>query len=159
MNLKEYYKEILNNLLSEAHDIEDMASGVLNPREIKEITLLEFDPNRGAPGRAVPQGEQARKDLGIKNKTSKRQIRYRGLSPHNKDRADAFDAGKNGNSWQGSLNNRSTPQERAETNSAYKAGKPIDLSRIFGRRKRNMVAGTPAYKLQQNIEDQNNSRP
>jgi len=118
--------------------------------------LLEFDPNRGAPGRAVPQGQQARKDLGIKNKTSKRQEIYNRLSNHDKDRTNAFEAGRMGDRWQGSLNDKSTPQERAETDSAHKAGKPIDLSRILGRGKRNMVAGTPAYIQQQKIDDQNN---
>ena len=121
--------------------------------DIKGV-LLEFDPNRGAPGRAVPQGQQARKDLGIKNKTSERQIRYQGLSPHNKDRTNAFDAGKYGKRWQGSLNDRSTRQERAETDSAHQAGKPIDLSRILGRGERNMVAGTPAYIQQRKEDDQ-----
>jgi len=129
-------------------------TGILKPREMNEITLLEFDPNRGAPGRAVSQGQQARKDLGIKNKTSERQTRFKGLSPHNQDRVRAFDAGKYGKRWQGSLNDRSTPKERAETDSAHQAGKPIDLSRIWGRGEERLVAGTPAHILQQKIANQ-----
>ena len=136
--------------------------------QLDELNLLEFDPNRGAPGRAVPLKQKEKGDLAMKNFAnaddfkevssnpivSKKQARERLLSPHNKDRLHAFRAGKEHMRWQGSLNDRSTSQERAETDSAHKAGKPIDLSRILGRGKKNMVKGTPAYKLQQNKANQ-----
>jgi hypothetical protein len=100
--------------------------------------LLEFDPNRGAPGRATPlvphyptpdeitaarqnPNPKLRGPLG--GKSSKTTRRIRSLSPQGENLLAAFRAGQTGTRWQGT--GTETQAEWEAQQRAVEAGKPI----------------------------------
>jgi len=130
--------------------------------------LLEFDPNRGAPGRAktliphLPDPEEvdlARKTVkNLRGSKSKYQKRYDSVSSRDKSRLDAFEAGKRGYRWQGT--GYETEEEFYSQMVAHEAGRKMRLPREGVKRKLkdsiadNLIANTPAANLQKQMERQ-----
>ena len=133
--------------------------------------LLEFDPNRGAPGRAktiVPHyptkdevlaADKTTPNLkGLKRSNLNTRIRELDKSNHPEaSRLAAFSAGKAGRRWQGTGND--TADEMTSQMAAHRVGEKIRLPRLPRKGEAsvpldNLEANTPAAHLQRKIEAQ-----
>lgn len=135
--------------------------------------LLEFDPNRGAVGRAKPivphyptGDELLAADKATPNlkglQRSNIQQRQSSMGPVDSDRMAAFSAGKKGFRWQGSGRYHETQDQFNSQMRAHEAGQKIDLPRNGANipLKRsietgaNLTTNTPGANLQRKQEAQ-----
>ena len=131
--------------------------------------LLEFDPNRGALGRAkpiiphIPSPDELRvADKTTPNlkglKQSNLQKRMASLNPTDSQRLAAFAAGKQGHRWQGT--GQETRDQFDSQMVAHEAGRKITLPRegakipLKSRISTNLTTNTPAANLQRSVEKQ-----